>query len=142
MSHPFGSTQAASEASDGPVWHRFVGDQYGEHEDGVGYDGSGIGRGWPLLAGERAHYEVAAGNLERACELRRVMIAQANDALLMPEQVWDVGDIAERRLFNGGPTGSAMPLVWAHSEFLRLCRSIADRRVFDMPRQPVERYRG
>ena len=45
----------------GPVWHRYNGDGYGEHDDGSPYDGTGRGRGWPLLTGERGHYELAAG---------------------------------------------------------------------------------
>jgi hypothetical protein len=44
----------------GPVWHRYNGDGYGEHDDGSPYDGTGGGRGWPLLTGERGHYELAA----------------------------------------------------------------------------------
>ena len=45
----------------GPGWYRYNCDGYGEHEDGSPFDGTGIGRPWPLLAGERAHYELAAG---------------------------------------------------------------------------------
>jgi glucoamylase len=33
-----------------------------------------------------------------------------------------------------------MPLVWAHSEHIKLLRSLADGAVFDMPPQGVERY--
>jgi glucoamylase len=33
-----------------------------------------------------------------------------------------------------------MPLVWAHAEYVKLCRSLADGHVFDMPPQPVSRY--
>jgi glucoamylase len=33
-----------------------------------------------------------------------------------------------------------MPLVWAHAEHLKLCRSLREGRVFDMPRQTVQRY--
>jgi glucoamylase len=40
----------------------------------------------------------------------------------------------------GQPSGSAMPLVWAHAEYIKLCRSLRDGRVFDMPPQPVQRY--
>ena len=49
----------------GPAWHRYQGDGYGEHADGGPFDGTGIGRAWPLLTGERAHYELAAGRTER-----------------------------------------------------------------------------
>ena len=45
----------------GPAWHRYNGDGYGEHENGDAFDGTGIGRAWPLLTGERGHYELAAG---------------------------------------------------------------------------------
>ena len=33
-----------------------------------------------------------------------------------------------------------MPLVWAHSEYLKLVRSLDDGGVFDMPPQSVQRY--
>ena len=95
---------------------------------------------WPLLAGERAHYELAAGRPDVAVQLLGVMRAQASDGGMLPEQVWDGADIPERELFNGRPTGSAMPLVWAHAEYAKLVRSLHDGRVFDMPQQPYERY--
>ena len=38
-----------------------LGDGYGEHDDGAPYDGTGRARPWPLLTGERRHYEPAAG---------------------------------------------------------------------------------
>ncbi|HKK20695.1 MAG TPA: glycoside hydrolase family 15 protein, partial [candidate division Zixibacteria bacterium] len=50
----------------GPVWRRYNDDGYGEHEDGRPFDGSGTGRAWPLLAGERGHYCLAAGDNEEA----------------------------------------------------------------------------
>jgi glucoamylase len=123
----------------GPVWRRYEGDQYGEHADGSAFDGRGIGRAWPLLTGERAHYEVAAGRAERAATLARVLEAIAENGLL-PEQVWDSTDIPSRKLFIGRPAGSAMPLVWAHAEYLKLCRSLEDGMVFDQPPQTVRRY--
>ena len=124
----------------GPAWRRYVDDRYGEHEDGTPFDGSGIGRAWPLLTGERAHYELAAGQLSEARKLRDTMHAFANEGGMIPEQIWNVSDIPERQLFLGRPTGSAMPLVWAHAEYIKLCRSLDEGRVFDMPPQPVERY--
>ena len=59
---------------------------------------------------------------------------------LIPEQVWDAEDIAERELFKGKASGSACPLVWAHSEYIKLRRSLLEGRIFDQPPQTVERY--
>ncbi|MDP3890194.1 hypothetical protein, partial [Nocardioides sp.] len=131
-----------SETATGPVWHRYNEDGYGEHDDGSPFDGTGIGRGWPLLAGARAHYELAAGNLREARRLQQVIAAQAGLGGLIPEQVWDGPDIPERELWNGQPSGSARPLVWAHAEYVKLSRSLHDGRVFDTPPQTVRRYLG
>jgi glucoamylase len=125
----------------GPAWHRYNDDGYGEHEDGTPFDGSGVGRVWPLLTGERAHYELARGRVNEAERLLQTMEAFGNEGGMIPEQVWDSPDIPERGLFFGRPSGSAMPLVWAHAEYVKLCRSLHDGRVFDMPPQPVKRYR-
>ena len=124
----------------GPAWHRYTSDGYGEHEDGSPYDGTGIGRVWPLLTGERAHYELAAGRHDEAERLLRTMEAFAGDGGMLPEQVWDTDDIPERNLYCGRPSGSAMPLVWAHAEHIKLLRSLREGRVFDMPPHPVQRY--
>src|SRR6202158_6147657 len=59
---------------------------------------------------------------------------------LLAEQVWDTTDIASRELFAGKAAGSACPLVWAHSEYIKLRRSLVDGRIFDQPPQTVERY--
>jgi glucoamylase len=64
----------------------------------------------------------------------------ANEGGLISEQVWDAGDIADRELLFGRPSGSAMPLVWAHAEYLKLRRSLRDGRLFDLPPQTVQRY--
>jgi glucoamylase len=128
------------ETPTGPAWHRYNEDGYGEKEDGSPFDGTGIGRAWPLLTGERAHYELAAGNRAEAERLLQVMESFSNDGGLLPEQIWDQEDIPEKELFFGKPSGSAMPLVWAHAEYVKLRRSIKDGRVFDMPNQTVQRY--
>ncbi len=117
----------------GPGWYRYSGDGYGEHEDGSPFDGTGIGRVWPLLTGERAHYAVAAGRLDEARRLAATMRAMAGNGGLLPEQTWDAPDIPERELFLGRPAGSAMPLAWAHAEYIKLLRSIEDGAVFDFP---------
>jgi glucoamylase len=124
----------------GPAWHRYNNDGYGEHEDGTPFDGTGIGRAWPLLAGERAHFELAAGKPRKAASLLHVMRRQSSLGGLIPEQVWDADDVPARELFRGCPTGSAMPLAWAHAEYVKLLRSVRDGRVFDTPPQTVRRY--
>jgi glucoamylase len=128
------------ETPKGPAWRRYNGDGYGEHDDGSPFDGTGVGRPWPLLTGERAHYELAAGNASGARDLAAVMHAFSGDSQLLPEQVWDAEDLPERELFAGGATGSARPLVWAHAEFVKLRRSLDDGVVFDQPPQAVARY--
>ena len=124
----------------GPAWRRYQGDMYGEHTDGAPFDGTGVGRPWPLLTGERAHYEIAAGRPPVAAELARAIEAFAGESGLIPEQVWDSADIPARNLHIGQPSGSAMPLVWAHAEYLKLCRSLQDGEIFDRPPQTVQRY--
>ncbi len=124
----------------GPAWHRYNQDGYGEREDGAPFDGVGVGRAWPLLTGERAHYELAAGRCHEAEQLLAALGAFANQGGMLPEQVWDAPNIPERELFFGKASGSAMPLVWAHAEYVKLCRSLNDKRVFDIPPQPVQRY--
>ena len=125
----------------GPCWHRYSHDGYGEKGDGSPFDGKhGYGRAWPLLTGERAHYELAAGRPAEAVRLMRAMERFAGDGGLIPEQVWDTDDIPEHGLHFGRPTGSAMPLAWAHAEYIKLRRSLRDGRVFDTPRPTVRRY--
>ncbi|BCG99171.1 glucan 1,4-alpha-glucosidase [Mesorhizobium loti] len=124
----------------GPVWYRYTDDGYGEHEDGTPFDGTGRGRAWPLLTGERAHYELAAGRKEKAAQLLETFERSAGMGGLLPEQVWDSPDVPGRELWEGKPSGSAMPLVWAHAEHIKLLRSLRDGVVFDTPPQGVERY--
>ncbi len=123
----------------GPCWHRYNNDGYGEHEDGSAFDGTGIGRAWPLLTGERAHYEVAAGNIKGATALMKTMEAFSSHELF-PEQIWDSNDIAAKNLYLGSHSGSAIPLVWAHAEYVKLCASVSLKKVFDMPDHTIDRY--
>ena len=124
----------------GPGWHRYNMDGYGERADGRPFDGVGIGRVWPLLAGERAHYALAAGRRAEAEALLATIEAGTSSGGLIPEQVWDGPPIPERELEPGQPSGSAMPLVWAHAEYVKLLRSLADGAVFDLPPHTVRRY--
>ena len=131
-----------AELPQGPGWRRYNLDGYGEKADGRPFDGVGIGRVWPLLAGERAHYALAAGKRKEAEALLATIEAQTSIGGLIPEQVWDAAPIPDRELAPGRPTGSAMPLVWAHGEYVKLLRSLADGRVFDMSPHTMRRYLG
>ena len=95
---------------------------------------------WPLLTGERGHYEMLAGN--SAQPFLTAMCAMAGGNGMLPEQVWDVDlDEAGGRM-SGTPTGSAMPLAWAHAEFIKLLLSSQLGRAFDCPIDVIERYKG
>jgi glucoamylase len=122
----------------GKCWRRYNHDGYGQRPDGGPFEDWGQGGSWPLLAGERAHYELAAGanygELIRALE----QFAVPND--LLPEQIWDEPDRPAAGLLSGRPTGSAVPLLWAHAEYVRLLRSAVDGRVFDLIPEVAARY--
>jgi glucoamylase len=126
----------------GPSWLRYNGDGYGEHEDGRPYDGSGRGRPWPLLTGERGHYALCAGQEAEAVSLLTAMTAMSGRCGMIPEQVWDVESIAALNLHPGRPTGSAMPLVWAHAEFVKLAASLRHGHPVDRPEAVWLRYGG
>ncbi|MEP6558293.1 MAG: glycoside hydrolase family 15 protein [Burkholderiales bacterium] len=124
----------------GTTWHRYNDDGYGEQADGSPFDSTGIGRAWPLLAGERGHYELAAGR--DPLLFLNAMAAMTGRCGLIPEQVWDAQAIPDKSLAPGRPSGSAMPLVWAHAEFVKLVHSIALGRPFDRPEATWKRYAG
>jgi glucoamylase len=124
----------------GPCWRRYNHDGYGQRDDGGPFEGWGTGRAWPLLTGERGHYELAAGR--DPAPYLRAMEGFASAAGLLPEQVWDAPDRPEARMYRGRPTGGAMPLMWAHAEYIKLLRSAHDGQVFDLAPAVAERYRG
>jgi glucoamylase len=122
----------------GPAWHRYNHDGYGQKANGEAFDGTGVGRAWPLLTGERAHYEIAAGR--DVSEHIKALECFGHHGAMIPEQIWDTEDIADKFMFFGRPTGSAMPLVWAHAEYIKLLLSSRDRRVCDLIEPLHERY--
>jgi glucoamylase len=124
----------------GPCWHRYNDDGYGEHNDGSAYDGTGVGRAWPLLTGERGHYELAAGH--DPLPLLRAMVRMASPGGMLPEQIWDAAPVPSRGLEPGRPTGSAMPLAWTHAEYIKLVVSRSLGRPFDRPGSVWQRYGG
>jgi glucoamylase len=122
----------------GPGWLRYNCDGYGQRPDGGPYQGWGQGRVWPLLTGERAHYELAAGR--DIAPFIKTYEDFATCGQMMPEQVWDAADLPEAGMRLGQPAGSALPLVWAHAEYLKLLRSAVDGKVFDRIDPVYERY--
>ncbi len=123
----------------GPCWRRYNYDSYGQQADGSSWHGYGVGRPWPLLTGERAHYELAAGRDVRPYIKTIERFASATG--LLPEQVWDQPDVPSKLMYLGMPTGSAMPLMWAHAEYIKLLRSARDGKVFDLIAEVAGHFR-
>jgi glucoamylase len=91
-----------------------------------------------LLGGERGHYELAAGR--DSTPFITAMEKFSSKGGMLPEQVWDHADYPQEEMYCGQSAGSAQPLVWAHSEYLKLLRSTADGQVFDCLSCVKERY--
>ena len=123
----------------GPCWRRYTHDGYGQRDDGGPFLGWGRGRPWPLLTGERGHYELAAGR--DVMPYLRAMERFANSTQLLPEQIWDLPDVPHALLKFGYQTGSATPLMWAHAEYIKLLRSTADGEAYDLIPEVAQRYR-
>jgi glucoamylase len=122
----------------GPCWRRYNHDGYGQKEDGSAFDGTGVGRAWPILTGERGHYELAAGR--DAKPFIAAIEKFANEGAMISEQLWDSEDLPEKGMKRGMPTGAAMPLCWSHAEYLSLVRSVHDGVCFDRVEPAFQRY--
>lgn len=122
----------------GPCWRRYNHDGYGQQADGSPFDGAGEGRSWPILTGERGHYELAAGN--DPMPFIKAMEAFGNEGGMISEQLWDDEDLPNGRMKKGKPTGAAMPLCWSHAEYLALVRSRHDGVCFDRVEPAYQRY--
>jgi glucoamylase len=97
----------------GPCWRRYNWDGYGQKDDGTAFDGAGVGRAWPLLTGERGHYELAAGR--DPLPYIRALEQFANQGGMLTEQLWDADDLPDGGMKRGCPTGAAMPLCWSNT---------------------------
>ncbi len=128
------------ETPSGPVYYRYNEDGYGEKADGAPFDGSGIGRPWPILSGERGHLALQAG--EDPLPYLETMMRCASGGGLLPEQVWDSAPIARYGLEPGRPTGGAMPLLWSHAEFLKLLVARDTGKPVELLKCMEERYGG
>ncbi len=120
----------------GPCWRRYEFDGYGPHTDGSAFDGGGYGGCWPLLTGERGHHELAAGRDPLPYLL--AMETFANDGGMIPEQIWPLENTGP--LKKGEPSGSAMPLCWAHAEYITLIHSRHVGHPLDRISEAYQRY--
>ena len=136
------------ELPQGPGWRRYNHDGYGQKDDGSAFDGTGVGRCWPILTGERGHYELAAGRDSKP--FIRSMEDFANEGGMLTEQLWDGPDLSHKGRTHSGesgthmkpgcPTGAAMPLCWSHAQYVALVRSRHDGVCFDRVDPAFERY--
>jgi glucoamylase len=126
------------ELPQGPGWRRYNHDGYGQKHDGSAYDGTGVGRCWPILTGERGHYELAAGRDPKPFIM--TMENFSNQGGMITEQVWDADDLPDGRVKRGCPTGAAMPLCWSHAEYVALVRSRHEGVCFDRVEPAFQRY--
>jgi len=122
----------------GPGWRRYNHDGYGQKQNGSAFDGTGVGRSWPILTGERGHYELAAGHDPKP--FIASMEKFANEGGMITEQLWDAEDLPEKGMKRGLPTGAAMPLCWSHAEYVSLVRSAHDGVCFDRVESAFQRY--
>jgi glucoamylase len=122
----------------GPGWRRYNHDGYGQKDDGSAFDGTGTGRCWPILTGERGHYELAAGR--DPLPFIKSLEHFANEGGMITEQLWDGDDLPGNKMKRGGPTGAAMPLCWSHAEYVSLVRSRHDDVCFDRIEPAFQRY--
>jgi glucoamylase len=146
----------------GTFWHRFNFDGYGETRDGepwdIGYPPCDtlprpclqsqrtIGRAWPIFAGERGEYELAAGGAgaaDSAAERLASIAKTGNAGYMLPEQVWDDFPPSGRPGFpKGEGTFSATPLAWTHAQYVRLAWSIQAGHPVEQPSVVACRYTG
>jgi glucoamylase len=138
----------------GPGWHRYNGDGYGDRgSDGRPWAPSGVGTGhlWPALSAERAEHALVTGDPAGAASLLDGMRRFASGVGLIPEQDWELPDLAASAygtdptvasigFVNGGAAGSASPLTWSAASFVRLARDLAAGRNVALPAVTQSRY--
>jgi glucoamylase len=118
---------------EGPIWHRYSFDGYGETSSGADFgSGGGVGNPWPVLSGERGEYDVADGNLSGAKSLLQTMASAANSGYQISEQVWD-GTAGANGFTVGQPDNSSTPLMWAMAQYVRLAIDISASKDVDTP---------
>src|SRR5487761_1877469 len=111
----------------------------------------GTGHLWPVLSGERAESDIAAGQVPAAAPLLNAMLSFSSGVGLVPEQAWEDPDLpaspygsdpatAAIGFTDGKAAGSASPLTWAQAQELRLIVSLGTGRNVDTPLITNARY--
>jgi glucan 1,4-alpha-glucosidase len=143
-----------TDTSSGPGWHRYNGDGYGDGKgDGHPWAPSNKGTGhlWPVLSAERAEQNLATGDKSTAASLLLSMHRFASGVGLIPEQDWELPDLAASPFGtdptvasigfqNGRPAGSAAPLTWSAASFVRLAADLDAGKNVALPKATFDRY--
>jgi glucoamylase len=143
-----------STTASGPGWHRYNDDGYGDRTgDGRPWAPSGQGTGhlWPVLSAERGEQTLATGGAAGAASLLLGMSRFASGVGLIPEQDWELPNLAPSPFgtdpttasigfSNGGAAGSASPLTWSAASFVRLAADLAAGRNVALPKVTTSRY--
>ena len=139
------------ETPNGPGWYRYTGAGYGEKDGsewfraGVPWsaDMRGKGRLWPIFTGERGEYELARPTDDRYFDpaaLLATIQRFANEARVLPEQVWDRDDHNPYGWEFGEGTSAATPLCWSNAQYVRLAHSVAAGEPVETPAVVADRY--
>jgi glucoamylase len=128
------------ETPNGPSFHRYSHDGYGETFFGGPWLGGGIGRVWPIFTGERGEYEVALG--QDPTPYLQAMLHFANRGGMIPEQVWDRAEPTSSGFVFGQGTGSATPLAWSMAQFVRLVMCAQEKKIVEQPSIVAARFLG
>jgi glucoamylase len=143
-----------STTASGPGWHRYNSDGYGDGAtDGHPWPPTGQGTGhlWPVLSAERAEQALQTGQSNQAVSLLDGMERFAGGVGLIPEQDWELPDLAASPFGtdpltasigfrNGEPAGSAGPLTWSAGAYVRLLGDLVANRVLEQPAATFNRY--
>ena len=143
-----------TDTTSGPGWHRYNGDGYGDgKDDGHPWAPSNKGTGhlWPVLSAERSEQDLATGDKGTAASLLLGMQKFASGVGLIPEQDWELPDLAASQFGtdptiasigfqNGRPAGSAAPLTWSAASFVRLAADLDAGKNVALPKATFDRY--
>jgi len=154
QSLPVVDATISSNTPSGMGWHRYNGDGYGDRATGGepwAPTGQGTGHVWPVLSGERAEYALASGDSATAIQLLGAMNNFAAGVGLIPEQDWEVADLAASPygtdptvasigFQDGHPAGSSAPLHWAAGQYVRLLQDIVANDILERPADTFNRY--